>query len=100
MATCVKDRASPIEIMLGILKIVPELTMTNQAPLSLMNRLKKKRVAVGGHGFDPYLSIKSAEALPRYCSGYKRAGRTDGKTDRKTYGRKTPKQYPSAYGGG
>ncbi|KAH3830397.1 hypothetical protein DPMN_103640, partial [Dreissena polymorpha] len=26
---------------LDILKIVPEPTMTNQAPLSLMNRLKK-----------------------------------------------------------
>ncbi|KAH3850947.1 hypothetical protein DPMN_093423, partial [Dreissena polymorpha] len=26
-----------------ILKIVPEPTMTNQAPLSLMNRLKKPR---------------------------------------------------------
>ncbi|KAH3748399.1 hypothetical protein DPMN_182844, partial [Dreissena polymorpha] len=29
------------QIYLDILKIVPEPTMTNQAPLSLMNRLKK-----------------------------------------------------------
>ncbi|KAH3773604.1 hypothetical protein DPMN_174966 [Dreissena polymorpha] len=45
MATYVKDRASPIDFTFAfataILKIVPEPTMTNQAPLSLMNRLKK-----------------------------------------------------------
>ncbi|KAH3896268.1 hypothetical protein DPMN_020443, partial [Dreissena polymorpha] len=38
---CVETRGLPIEIYLDILKIVPEQTMTNQAPLSLMNRLKK-----------------------------------------------------------
>ncbi|KAH3844566.1 hypothetical protein DPMN_086825 [Dreissena polymorpha] len=36
--------------------------------------------------------MKSAKALPRYGSGHKSAGRTDSRTD----GRTTPKQYPSA----
>ncbi|KAH3693582.1 hypothetical protein DPMN_081016 [Dreissena polymorpha] len=36
--------------------------------------------------------MKSAKALPRYGYGHKNAGRTDGRT--------TPKQYPSAFGGG
>ncbi|KAH3840231.1 hypothetical protein DPMN_113678 [Dreissena polymorpha] len=38
------------------------------------------------------LSMKSAEAVPKYGSGHKSARQTDGRT--------TPKQYPSAYGGG
>ena len=42
------------------------------------------------------VSMKSDKALPRYGSGHKSAGRTDGQPD----GRTTPKQYPSASGGG
>ncbi|KAH3894939.1 hypothetical protein DPMN_019099 [Dreissena polymorpha] len=39
---------------------------------------------------------KSSFTLPRYGSRHKSAGRTDSRTD----GRTTPKQYPSASGGG
>ncbi|KAH3778540.1 hypothetical protein DPMN_180005 [Dreissena polymorpha] len=40
--------------------------------------------------------MKYAKALPRYGSGHKSDGRTAGRTARRT----TPKQYPSASGGG